>query len=68
MTPPSEIFVVDVPIPILKGDILTMIGFGNDTVVNWEFLENGSGITVDIPSSLTKAGKYCWVIKINYKA
>ena len=50
--------------PILAGDIITMIGAGNGTALQWT--TNGNGIEITVPPALANAGKYCWVFKIDY--
>jgi hypothetical protein len=55
---PTEQFDANVQLPILSGDIITMIGAGNDIEVAWE--ASGEGITISVPSTLADAGKYCW--------
>jgi len=63
--PPSEKFVLDVQLPILPGDKVTMIGYGKDTVLEWEAYDTGIEITV--PKAVAALGEYCWVIKIQYR-
>lgn len=43
-----------------------MIGAGNDTEAAWT--PEGEGISINVPSALANAGKYCWVFKIEYFA
>lgn len=66
LTKPAEMFVVDVPLPILIGDKVTMIGTGNNTELAWEL--SGEGIVIEVPVGIADAGKYCWVMKIGYTA
>jgi hypothetical protein len=61
---PTESLVVDVPLPILAGDSITMIGAGNGTELEWS--QRGDGIEITVPATLSNAGKYCWIFKINY--
>lgn len=63
---PAEKFVVHTTLPILNGDIVSMIGAGNGTVLSWMFEGESGGIVVDVPESLADAGEYCWVFKIDY--
>ena len=62
---PVKKFVVDAPVPILEGDRLSMIGAGNGTEVAWS--RKDGGIEVDIPAQLAEVGKYCWVLKVDYR-
>jgi alpha-L-fucosidase len=64
LSKPSETFVVSAPLPILEGDLITMVGAGNNTQMSWVAEEDGISITV--PSALSDASKYCWVFKIAY--
>lgn len=61
---PGDTLVVDVRLPILEGDVITMIGGSNETEVAWKSVGEGTEITV--PSALADAGEYCWVFKIAY--
>ena len=54
------------PLPILTGDKITMIGAGNGTELEWS-AEN-EGISITVPAPLADTGKYCWVFKIAYAA
>ena len=64
LTKPTESLVVNVPLPILPGDSITIIGAGNGTELEWS--PRGDGIEIAVPATLSNAGKYCWVFKINY--
>ena len=64
---PLETVIIDVPIPVLPGDSITMIGAGNDTVLNWSIASDGS-VSIDVPPALIADGKYCWVLKVTYLA
>jgi alpha-L-fucosidase len=66
LSQPTEEFVINAALPILEGDVITMIGAGNDTEAAWT--PEGEGISINVPSALTNAGKYCWVFKIEYFA
>lgn len=66
LSKPPVTFFIDAPLPILVGDVITMIGAGNDTEVAW--VPDGEGISMTVPSALADAGKYCWVFKIKYSA
>lgn len=63
---PTKSLVVDVPLPILAGDSISMIGAGNSTELDWS--AGGEGIEITIPAALADAGKYCWVFKIAYSS
>ncbi|RDW68604.1 putative alpha-L-fucosidase [Coleophoma crateriformis] len=67
LTKPSEKFVVDVPVPILEGDVITMIGAGNGTVLDWSMTPAGD-LEINVPSAVADAGKWCWTMKITYLA
>jgi hypothetical protein len=66
LSQPTEAFAIHAALPILEGDVITMIGAGNDTEVAWT--PEQEGISINIPSALANAGKYCWVFKIEYFA
>lgn len=68
LSPLTSNFLVSLPLPILKGDTVSMIGAGNGSVLEWDFLSSGSGINVTVPEHLITVGKYCWVLKISYIA
>jgi len=55
---PTEQFDANVQLPILSGDIITIIGPDNGLEVAWE--ASGEGITISVPSTLAETGKYCW--------
>lgn len=55
---------VDIPLPIMAGDSISMIGAGNGTKLDWS--ASGDGIEITVPAALANAGKYCWVFKIDY--
>ncbi|CAG8949483.1 hypothetical protein HYFRA_00007713 [Hymenoscyphus fraxineus] len=61
---PAETLLVDVPLPIMDGDVVTMIGAGNGTEVEWK--SAGRGIEITVPMALIDAGSYAWVFKITY--
>lgn len=61
---PSDTLVVDVPLPILEGDVVTMIGGGYSTELAWKSV--GEGVEIEIPTALADSGEYCWVFKIAY--
>jgi alpha-L-fucosidase len=63
---PTEVFTIDAPLPVLEGDVITMIGAGNNTEVAWRL--DREGISIIVPQALADEGKYCWVFKIEYSA
>lgn len=67
LTKPIGSVVVDVPIPILPGDTIAMIGAGNGTILEWSSTSDGS-ISIEVPAPLVDAGKYAWAMKVNYVA
>ncbi|KAH6684291.1 putative alpha-L-fucosidase [Halenospora varia] len=67
LTKPMGSVIVDVPIPILPGDTISMIGAGNGTVLEWSSTPDGS-ISIEVPAALADAGKYAWAMKVNYVA
>lgn len=64
LTKPEETFVIDMPLPLLAGDKITMIGAGNGTELAWTSTD--SSLTITVPPVLTAAGLYCWVFKVAY--
>lgn len=67
LTAPPTTLIVDVPIPILTGDTISMIGAGNGTVLDWEFTADGD-VSITIPTAVVEAGMYAWAMKIEYLA
>lgn len=77
--PKSSDIYIDAPLPLLKGDIISVVG-GNSSHshhITWEegVRKNqtdesfsGSGFTFHIPESAWAGEKYCWVLKISYNA
>lgn len=72
--PKSSNIYIDAPLPLLKGDIISVVG-GNSSHshhITWD--EGGqknssaSGFTFHVPASAWAGEKYCWVLKISYKA
>lgn len=64
LTEPCETFLVNAKLPIMEGDIITMIGAGNDMKLDWTFEDDS--LTIAVPPGLAAAGKYTWVFKIEY--
>ncbi|TVY19356.1 Plasma alpha-L-fucosidase [Lachnellula arida] len=65
LTKPTETFIVDVPVPILSGDTISMIGAGNGTLLDWSITSDKS-LSITVPSALADAGKYAWAMKVDY--
>jgi alpha-L-fucosidase len=59
---PGPRLVVAAPVPIRKGDKVTMLG--HDQPLDWQF--TGSTLTVQVPPAARKAGRYAWVFKITH--
>ncbi|GHJ37135.1 alpha-L-fucosidase [Streptomyces sp. TS71-3] len=57
---PGSKLVVQAPVPIRKGDKVTMLGHGRP--LDWEF--DGGTLTVQVPPAARAAGRYAWVFKI----
>jgi len=65
LTEPVSPIIVDVPIPILSGDKISMIGAGNSTELDWSFTDGGD-VSIIVPDSIIEAGKYAWAMKVIY--
>lgn len=76
--PKSSDVYIDAPLPLLKGDVVSVVG-GNSSHshITWEEgvgknktgeSHFGSGFTFYIPDSAWAGEKYCWVLRISYKA
>ncbi|KAI9740399.1 MAG: hypothetical protein M1834_004979 [Cirrosporium novae-zelandiae] len=61
---PAGTEVIDVLVPVLESDTISMIGAGNNTTVEWE--KSGEGISVTFPEELREVGEYCWVLRVEY--
>ncbi|HEY3478718.1 MAG TPA: alpha-L-fucosidase, partial [Streptomyces sp.] len=59
---PGARLVVRAPVPIRKGDKVTMLGYGRP--LDWEF--DGVTLTVQVPPAARAAGSYAWVFKIDW--
>ncbi|PYH79031.1 alpha-L-fucosidase [Aspergillus uvarum CBS 121591] len=61
--------VVEAPLPLLVGDRVVVLR-GNDTAgvweIEWEKVEGG--FRFDVPEEAWEGEKYCWVLKIEYRA
>ncbi|KAF2713797.1 glycoside hydrolase family 29 protein [Pleomassaria siparia CBS 279.74] len=58
--------VVQAPIPILKGDLVSLVGNENDEYLEWEM--DNEVLTIQIDESFIAQEEYCWVFKIQYVA
>jgi alpha-L-fucosidase len=59
---PGPKLVVQAPVPIRKGDKVTMLG--HDRPLDWEF--DGGTLTVQVPAAARAAGNYAWVFKVHW--
>jgi alpha-L-fucosidase len=59
---PGSRLVVQAPVPIRKGDKVTMLGY--DRPLDWEF--DGGTLTVQVPAAARAAGQYAWVFKVHW--
>ncbi|MCQ4081448.1 alpha-L-fucosidase [Streptomyces sp. RB6PN25] len=57
---PGSTLVVQAPVPVRKGDKVTMLGYNQP--LDWEF--DGETLTVQVPAAARMAGQYAWVFKI----
>jgi alpha-L-fucosidase len=59
---------IDAPLPLLRGDVVTVVADENNppSFVSWESSE--SGFTFHVPETAWENETYCWVLKIAYKA
>ncbi|WP_033263249.1 alpha-L-fucosidase [Amycolatopsis vancoresmycina] len=60
LTAPGSRVVVDAPVPIRRGDRVTLLGYRGN--LHWT-VENGS-LVIDVPAAARQAGRYTWVFKI----
>ncbi|RAL08282.1 alpha-L-fucosidase [Aspergillus homomorphus CBS 101889] len=61
--------VVEAPLPLLQGDRVTVLrGEGNDQEVRWEKLDMHRGFVFHVPGEAWQGERYCWVLKIEYRA
>lgn len=68
---PGPVLYIDAPLPLLEGDMVTVIGGKIDVPVLWEKGQAGSpasGFTFYVPEALWETEQYCWVLKILYLA
>jgi alpha-L-fucosidase len=59
---PGSKLVVAAPVPIRKGDKVTMLGYNQP--LDWEF--SGGVLTVQVPAAARAAGQYAWVFKVSW--
>jgi alpha-L-fucosidase len=59
---PGSTLVVQAPVPIRKGDRVTMLG--HDRPLDWAF--DGGKLTVRVPAAARAKGMYAWVFKIDW--
>ncbi|MBD0737971.1 alpha-L-fucosidase [Streptomyces sp. CBMA29] len=59
---PGSTLAVSAPVPIRKGDRVTMLG--HDRPLDWEF--DGGTLTVRVPAAARAKGRYAWVFKIDW--
>lgn len=68
--PRDGLIFVDAEVPILEGDVVTVVTMGNGTgsSLRWEkgSVHGSSGLTIYAPSSVVDEDEYCWVFKIAY--
>lgn len=64
--PANGTLVVDAPVPILSGDMVTAVGVGNGTSLQWDTSETGA-LNIHVPSKILDADEYCWVFKVEYR-
>ncbi|GAB7354128.1 hypothetical protein MBLNU459_g4691t1 [Dothideomycetes sp. NU459] len=68
--PENGTVVVDAPVPILDGDVVTALTMANGTrpALSWEKSAAGSGLTIHVPEEVLDADEHCWVFKVTYAA
>ena len=59
---PGSTLVVEAPVPIRKGNKVTMLGY--DRALDWTF--DGGKLTVQVPAAARAAGRYAWVFKVDW--
>ncbi|MDF3288685.1 alpha-L-fucosidase [Streptomyces silvisoli] len=62
LTEPGSKLVVRAPVPIRKGDKVTMLGYHR--ALEWDF--TGDTLTVQVPAAARAAGEYAWVFKVSW--
>ncbi|KAH0136176.1 putative alpha-L-fucosidase, partial [Aureobasidium melanogenum] len=65
--PVNETLLVDAPIPIMPGDVVTAVGIQSNTSLTWRKSETGI-LEIQVPQNITSAEEYCWVFKVDYRA
>lgn len=58
--------VVDAPVPILKGDTVSLVGVAG--VGNLDWTSQGGVLSIGVTSEALAQDQYCWVFKIEYAA
>jgi alpha-L-fucosidase len=58
--------VVEAPIPILKGDKVSLLGSADSGGLAWEL--DGGLLTIEVDESVVDQVNYCWVFRILYGA
>lgn len=76
--PTTSSIYIDAPLPLLKGDVVSVVGQDHaNSHIRWEEGQGkdmtagsvpDSGFTFHVPKSSWKGEKYCWVLKIAYAA
>lgn len=56
---------VEAPVPMLKGDSITMVGSNSSVALQWSKDKNGY-LTINTPGALIDLEDTCWVFKIEY--
>ncbi len=59
--------VVQAPVPILEGDIVTMTGSDAPENLKWQTHDEGA-LMISVSAEALGAEKYCWVFKIEYNS
>ncbi|OKL56297.1 hypothetical protein UA08_08549 [Talaromyces atroroseus] len=64
---PSSDIHINAPLPLLRGDVVTVVADENQppSFISWE--SSDSGFTFHVPESAWENETYCWVLKIAYK-
>lgn len=57
---------VEAPVPILKGDRVSIVDGEDDLELEWDF--NGEALSVDVDLSAIEDLQTCWVMKVEYCA
>lgn len=57
--------VIDAPVPILDGDVVTMVGVDGVGELSWSTTEDG-GLALNVSAESLALEEYCWVFKVSY--